>query len=496
MPSRGSDGVGTASRPRVLLLGLLFILSRSVILPFPQPTSDVGIYAQYAYEHEAAARAGVPFYEFHARAVQKQIDAARAMGRLAGSMEEYKDVEYPPLAIAVIRLPGLWIRDDAGGAQAPLDFVRRYYVTYRLGLAVVDLLLFLLLLRLVPWLFPEESGREQTQRLLVYLISTVALGHLFYDRLDLLLTLLMVLALTLLLSRWHYGWSFAVLAVGIAFKLAPAVLAPVWILGALPVAMGGSFVRPRAVVALGSRTVLLVGMVLGCFLPFYLLSGEQSLRFLAYHRGRGLEVGSMYSSVPLAMQALGLPVTLNYSYGSINVSSPVADGLVALAPWLAVGVLLAASVWILLHFQRVTASATATSRRTLAQVYPRHIVGYALLMLMLFIVTNKVFSPQYLLWLAPLVCLAPISGARRTLLLWGFILVCAASTILVPFWFTSDLLDPTAPEVVPRALVGPTARVSVLIVARNLLFLLLTAGTALAVLGERSQLPTAQPPQD
>jgi hypothetical protein len=107
MPDRSTEKTGTVSRPQVLLLGLTFCLSRLVILPFPQPTSDVAIYARYAHEYAASARAGVPFYEFHAQAIQEQIDTARAAGRLAGPMDEYKDVEYP-----LSRLPSCGCRDS------------------------------------------------------------------------------------------------------------------------------------------------------------------------------------------------------------------------------------------------------------------------------------------------------------------------------------------------------------------------------------------------
>src|SRR5262249_4049561 len=110
----GNDKTGPVFRPRVLLLGLLFCLTRMVILPFPQPTSDVGIYARYVHEYDAARRAGIPFYEFHTRAAQDQIERAQAEGRLVGSREEYKDVEYPPLAVAIMRLPQLLMGGDSG----------------------------------------------------------------------------------------------------------------------------------------------------------------------------------------------------------------------------------------------------------------------------------------------------------------------------------------------------------------------------------------------
>jgi hypothetical protein len=483
----GNDKTGPVSRPRVLFLGLLFCLTRMVILPFPQPTSDVGIYARYVHEYDAARRAGIPFYEFHTRAVQDETERARAEGRLVGPREEYKDVEYPPLAVAIMRLPQLLMGGDSGEGPLTPAFERHYYVAFRLSMAAVDLILFVLLLWWVPRLFPQEGSREQTKRLLVYLASTAALWHLLYDRLDLLVAFLVMLALTLSWSRRHYAWSFVVLALGINFKVTPLVLAPVWVLSSLPVEHGGAFFRPRTLVALGTRTLLLGGMVLVCFFPFYLLAGEQTLAFLTYHRGRGIEIGSAYGSVLLAQQAFGVPVALNYSYGSIDVTSPFAPTLVGAAPWLAAGVLLAATAGLLFHFQWVTARGDRESpdTRTLAQAHPLPVLSYTLLLLMLFIATNKVFSPQYLLWLIPLVCLAPVAGRLRRFVMGCFILVCAVSTVLVPFLFTSDLLDPTAPDVVPLTLRGPTMWVSSVSVARNVLFLLLTLGVAGSLLAGR-----------
>ncbi len=44
--------------PGYLLIAITFVLSRLLVLPFAQPTSDVGIYAVYAQEVETAAREG------------------------------------------------------------------------------------------------------------------------------------------------------------------------------------------------------------------------------------------------------------------------------------------------------------------------------------------------------------------------------------------------------------------------------------------------------
>src|SRR5262245_11678852 len=69
MPPPRAAGSGPMAGPPLLLVGLVFLGSRLVILPFQQPATDVAIYARYAWEYTAAAERGVSFYEFHAREV-------------------------------------------------------------------------------------------------------------------------------------------------------------------------------------------------------------------------------------------------------------------------------------------------------------------------------------------------------------------------------------------------------------------------------------------
>jgi hypothetical protein len=101
---------------------------------------------------------------------------------------------------------------------------------------------------------------------------------------------------------------------------------------------------------------------------------------------------------------------------------------------------------------------------------------------MLFILTNKVFSPQYLLWLAPFLALAPFKGRGERMLFGGFLLICLLSTLLVPFLFGADLYD-SASLTIPRSFKEPTVRICVLLIARNVLFAALTLGVARALLG-------------
>jgi hypothetical protein len=481
MASPADESAGQTARPVLLLAGVVFVASRLLILPFPQPVSDVAIYAQYAQEQQAAARRGGSFYDVHAEAGRQQAGKTRVSGSLAASSEEYETVEYPPLALAAMRLPTLWMRGQAGGAELTPAFIEDYRSAYRLGLAVVDAGLFALVIILVRRLFPREGAGEWLERLLAYLASTAALWYLLYDRLDLVQAALVVLALALLLGRLHYGWSFAVLALAISFKLMPVVLAPVWVVGSWPGNRALALSRPRVLAALGARAVLLLGMVAGCFLPFYLAAGDRCLGFLAYHRARGVEFESLYGSLLMALQGRGQAIDVRFSYGSINLVSPLSPALAAVAPWLGAGLLLAATALLLAHARRLGPSdpGEGSGPDSLAQLHPRVFACYALLFLMVFIAGGKVFSPQYLLWLAPLAALIPLAGRGRRLFLWGFVGVCVLSTVVCPFLLVADLIDRTSPD--PGAAWGlkaPTVRLAVTLGVRNLVFVGLTLGLA------------------
>jgi hypothetical protein len=462
----------------LVLIGLVFVVSRLAVLPLPPLASDVGIYTAYAREQAAAARRGVSFYTYHAREVERQAEEARATGTLVAPIDEYKDVEYPPLTLVVMWLPALGHGTEGGTADGPVGGA--YRRAFRAGMAVVDVVLFALLLFLVGRFFPAEDRRQRGQRLLMYVACTLVLGPLLYDRLDLLLAALVVSSLALLTGRRHYGWSFAVLAGAILFKVVPAVLAPLWAVGAMSADRPLDLRRPRVLAGLGGHSALLLVLVVAGFLPSYLRDGSPCLGFLAYHRARPLEVGSLAASVPLALWLLGHPLALTYSYGSINVLSPLTPALAALSPWLTAGALLAAALLLLIHFHRLSLQpGDVTPRRvTLAALHPPALVEYALLMMMLFIATGKVFSTQYLLWLVPLVVLLPPGPAGRGAFAWTFLLVCLLSTVLVPFLFVSDLLDPAPPQTVPRAVKAPTVRLAALLLGRNLLFLGLVVALA------------------
>ncbi len=432
------------------------------MLPYQPPATDVGIYAEYAQEMEQAAREGRSFYEVHAAARQHK----GAAGRLAGAGEEYRLVEYPPLALQVMHLPVLWL-----GHPTAEEFPAAYAIAYRRGLAVVDVLLFGVIVWLVSHVYLAEEPARQALRSVFYTVASLTLWHLLYDRLDLIQALLVTLALALLIGRWHYVWSFLLLALAINFKLVPVVLAPVWVIGSLP-ADGQPVLSLRTAFRLTARGLVLAVLTLGIFAPLALSAGSEALGFLQYHRARGLEIESIWSGLPLVLGMGGQPVEIAYSYGSFNVQSSLTSLLLGLAPPLTAALLVGATALLL-----VRVKATPPTAGTMAQRHPAEFIVAALLFQMLFIAANKVFSPQYLLWLLPLAALTPYQGRWRRLFLAAFLLVCILTTVLMPFLFYFDLLNAGTGETatVPGP---PTARFVIVLLLRNLLFLALTAALA------------------
>jgi hypothetical protein len=398
------------------------------------------------------------------------------------------------------------------------EFLAWYSWYYPFLTALADGLLFALLAAFQAWLFPHASPAQRAGGLALYLASSTALWPLLYTRMDLVLALLLVASLFLLVRRVHYLWSFALLAAAINFKVVPVVLIPVWLLGSLPAEAGRSLFSLRTLGLLAVRSLLLVGLVVAIFAPFYWLEGPGTLGFLAYHRDRGLEVGSTYSSLLVFLARFGHPVQVYFSHGGYNLRSPLSPWLLSLAPSLAGAALLAATGTLLFRLRRLPPRPVAAASRaaaevglgsadlpqpvaaasraaaevgprsadlvrtdseaapsaTLAQSHPFVFIQFTFLLLLVFMATNKVFSPQYLLWAAPFVCLLPWQGWQLLFRLGLFPVICLVTTAVFPFTFQEDILGVDFDDLGRVFLAGPSLLGAGLMILRNVLFVGLT----------------------
>jgi hypothetical protein len=459
----------------LLLVFVVFVVSRLVMLPYIPDYTDVGLYGKYAYEFRRASQIGISFYEFHRLGVERRMDEWRRKGHDAYAQElrSLLLVEYPPLAVAVMIGPALLV--PAHAANDEVQVPKLYVYVFRSVMILVDCLLFLFVWILARRLFPGESSATLCLRLAVFGVLGAALWPVYLDRLDLLMSLLVSTSLLLLFNQRSYFWSFLVLALAINYKLIPIVVSPVWIIGSLPASDLARVRRAGDLVsllpALLARCALLVLIVIGLFLPFYWWGGPPTLDFLTYHRDRPIEIGSAWTPVLLLLRALGHDLDFSRDYGGLNVISDLAPLIMKLSTVLLVCGAVFATVLLLRALHRC-AVMEASVGATLANQCPRVCCAFTLLFFALAICVSKVFTAQYLVFLIPLVALLPFP-LRITSVLVLLCLGCAIlTTLMFPVFWGSDIFRLSEELDKPQ---GPVTFGTLLLTMRVVLFVIFTA---------------------
>jgi hypothetical protein len=447
---------------------VLFAASRLyLLLGFTPDQSDIPwVYQPYVWEHAQAVAHGRPLFAFHAEQFERTRLREQAAGR-PGPAEEAHWIEYPPLALRLVVLPALFLPPLAPPpleSWPPGGDIPGYARAFRTTLFVVDVFGFAILLAVVPRLFPREGQGRHFERWFAYIVGGHVLGHLLYDRLTLPTGILMLAATALLmLPRAPILAAFSAWAVAVNYQLSPLVLAPVIALGATPAALfqgpTGGWLRRATPYGL-----ILLALVLLFFAPFYLYEGPASVGLFRFHGDRGVQIEAVASTLPLLLSFFGYPVAPAGEYNSWSLASPLSPSLKALSAPL-VCALVAATAWTF---------ATALRRRPAAAPETRAAVaagpafaGFVVVAFAAAIAGSKVFSPQYLSWLLPLVPLLPGRSAR-----WLFVLTAVATTIVFPYAYdhvAAWIENPVTRDLYAR---GPTVWGKVLLVSRNALFVL------------------------
>jgi uncharacterized membrane protein len=316
----------------------------------------------------------------------------------------YRDfaLEYPPLALLPFALPRLatfGLRIDFSG----------YVWLFLIQNAIFSTLIALTIAQI-------RGLRAAGSALALYALVVAVIAPLLPWRYDLFPALLTALAL-LCLVRQRPGWAGIWLGLGVAAKLYPIVLLPIF--GAYSLAGKN---RPALLrLALGSA-----GALAATLLPFVLTAPGPLLSFLRYHQLRGLEVESLPAGAIMLAHVLGrAPARIEFNYGALQVVSPLVGAVLS---WLLV-------VFVVI-FGAVLASCLARFREEQAagRVTNESLIAYSVAALLAFIVTNKVFSPQYVIWLLPF---APLLRLRQASAL---LAICALTIVQFPFNY-DHLLD-------------------------------------------------------
>ncbi len=305
---------------------------------------------------------------------------------LADGKVPYRDfgVEYPPGALPAFVVPSLI---DGGGRSYRSMFE---WLMMACGLALVGFTALCVRALRAPPLVP----------LLFVGGAWLLLGSVVLTRFDLYPAAVTAAALAALLSgRWRLG--AAVLGLAAAVKLYPAVILPLALVAAWR-ARG----RREALLALAAFVAVFCAVVV----PFVIISPGGVWDGFTRQSSRPLQIESLGAAFLLvAHQIGGLGITMHSGHGSQNLAGTLPDGLAALQSLLQVGTIV--GLWI--AFARGPADRARLAR-------------YAAAAVLAFVALGKVLSPQFLIWLIPLVALA----GRRA----GVVLL-ALALVLTQLWF-------------------------------------------------------------
>jgi hypothetical protein len=318
-------------------------------------------------------------------------------------------LEYPPLTFIIFSLPLL----------VP---VIEYPLAFALFMAVIVSIVYLLLIRYGP----QGAGIAFAGCLILgCLVTTLA-------RFDIVPAALTLLCLIL---AEHKRWTLAyiALALGVLIKLYPIALFPLLFLaeqreqaGFFTLDQSASLKKAPTILFKTFRNmrtwrwknaIIFICVVVGLTACFWVLNPKGTLGTLFYFDLRPYQIESTGSILLWLFSFFGSPIEWSDSFGSLNIVSPIASVISPLF------IILLGLVFSYILIQQWKGK--------------MDLVQASLAALLVMVATNKVFSPQYLIWLIPLLAYSATSN-RRVWLFWSGISIL--TTVIFPIYYSINTI--------------------------------------------------------
>ncbi len=385
---------------------LLFLISRLLILfVLPIWYSDIPYYATIAEYASIANDRGL-------------------------YLNDIKTFEYPPLAAFLLEIPNSFINENLISTSTYRSLYNYYF---RLTIFLFDCIAFTFVLLSAFHLYPNNSAKI-FRVATIYIISTLILFNLAYDRLDLLLMCFM-LACYYFQIKQNYIISAIFLSLGIFLKLIPVLFIPLWLMGwCLTVKYKvKQFIAVKnwnyAIKALIS---LLISSLVLTLISIYFY-GPDVFDFLIYHTNRGIQIESVPSTLIQIANWIGIPYYIDNSYGSQNIVSSITPILSTLSPFL---ILLGMTVVLIKLIQNKKIRICFT--KPFCVKHPEILnVAYISSFMAIFI-CSKVLSTQFFLLPIPFIAIFLSNKNIHFSILWITILVL--TTFIFPYLYFTDIV--------------------------------------------------------
>lgn len=316
--------------------------------------------------------------------------------------------EYPPLTLSIFS-PAL---------LAPLGY---YQVAFAVLMALVAIFIYWLLLRYGP----RGAGIACA---LYLVLGAWATAEGRFDLVPATLTLLCLIAA----ERGRWALAYLALAAGFLLKIYPVLLLPVLFIAEQTTT--GRFYKPSNALTLQTfpgelwRTLrgalrwrwtnlllfFAASLVIGGLFALLNFQGAV-LSQLSYFANRPIQIESTGSTLLELITALGQPASIVYTFGSINIESNLGSIVALLFEVLFV---LGYLFTLLLQWR---------GKLDAVQAF--------LAIILVFIITGKVFSPQYLIWLIPLLA---YSGAFNWRWLGIWCSISLLTTAIYPYIYAAN----------------------------------------------------------
>ncbi len=274
--------------------------------------------------------------------------------------------QYPPGAAFLFLIPRL----------GPLDFK----LTFVILMLVFDLIGFLLVMRLA------DRERRDTG-VWVWLLGMPVMGATLLLRFDIVPTVIAIAALAVIHRR--PTWFGVLAGLGATIKVWPAFV------------LFGEWDRSRLL-----RSAVAAALAaLAVFALAWIVFGDQN-GFFTNQNDRGLQIEAV-AAAPWQLREVitGEPLPIAQRYGTSEIDGQAGDAVATLLGVAAILVLLAAAWWWWLRDRAIR-----NGRKDLAdEVLAR---DFVFTLVLLFLVTSRVLSPQFMVWMVGLV--AVVLCARGT----------------------------------------------------------------------------------